>query len=129
MPLEEFCREQGLGCDDTTLKNIVDQTRRAGLEILHAKGATYYGIAAALVRIIRAILHNENAVLTVSTMVPESLGLGEVSLSLPVIINRDGVARVLPVSLNPSERKALGTSAEILKGYIAKIDRSKVMVG
>jgi L-lactate dehydrogenase len=129
MPLEEFCREQGLGCDDTTLKSIADQTRRAGLEILQAKGATYYGIAATLARIIRAILHNENAVLTVSTLVPESLGLGEVSLSLPAVINRDGVARVLPVSLNPSERKALETSAEILKGHIAKLESSKVMIG
>jgi L-lactate dehydrogenase len=127
MPLEEFCREQALGCDQTTLKNIADETRRAGFEILQAKGATYYGIGAALVRIVRAILRNENAVLTVSGLVPESLRLGEVSLSLPAIINRDGVARVLPVSLNPSERKALETSAEILKGHIARLDRSKVI--
>jgi malate/lactate dehydrogenase len=44
-----------------------------------------------------------------------------VALSLPAIINRDGVARVLPTSLNPSERKALQSSAEILKGQIARM--------
>jgi L-lactate dehydrogenase len=119
IPLEDFCREEGLPCDDTTLKNIANETRTAGFEILQAKGATYYGIGAALVRIVRAILRDEHAVLTVSSLVPESLQLGEVALSLPAIVNRDGVARVLPTSLNPSERKALEASAEILKGCIA----------
>ena len=50
--------------------------------------------------------------------------LGEVSLSLPAIINRDGVARVLPVSLDAAERKALEASAEVLKRYIATLDGS-----
>jgi L-lactate dehydrogenase len=122
IPLEDFCREEKLACDDTTLKSIANDTRTAGLEILQAKGATYYGIGAALVRIVRAILRNEHAVLTVSSLVPASLQLGAVSLSLPAIINRYGVARVLPISLNPSERKALEDSAEILKGYIARMD-------
>jgi L-lactate dehydrogenase len=124
--LENFCHEQELACDEVTLKNIANDTRTAGFEILQAKGATYYGIGAALARIVRAILRNENAVMTVSCLVPESLGLGEVSLSLPAVINRDGVARVLSISLNPSERKALETSAEFLRQHIAKIDGSKV---
>ena len=69
----------------------------------------------------REILGNEHAVLTVSSLVPASRQLGEVSLSLPAVINRDGVVRVLPISLNPSERKALETSAEVLKGQIARV--------
>jgi len=56
MPLEDFCREQKLACDESTLKTIVNDTRTAGLEILQAKGATYYGLGAALVRIVGAIL-------------------------------------------------------------------------
>jgi L-lactate dehydrogenase len=67
------------------------------MEIMDAKGATYYDIGAAIVRIVRAILRNENAVLTLSSLVPEFTGLGEVSLSLPAIINRNGVARVLSI--------------------------------
>jgi malate/lactate dehydrogenase len=51
--------------------------------------------------------------------------LGEVFLSLPAIINRDEVARVLPVSLDAAERKALEASADILKRYIAMLDGSK----
>jgi L-lactate dehydrogenase len=123
MPVEDFCRE--FACDETTLKTIVNDTRTAGLEITQAKGAPHYGVGAALVRIVRAILRNEHAVLTVSSLAPESMQLGEVSLSLPAIINRDGVARVLPVSLDAAERKALEASADILKRYIAMLDGSK----
>lgn len=54
-------------------------------------------------------------VLSVSGLAPTSLGLGEVSLSLPAIINREGIARVLPIPLSADERRALEASAEILK--------------
>jgi L-lactate dehydrogenase len=125
MPLGDFCREQGLACDETTLKGIVNDTRAAGFEILRAKGATYYGIGAALVRIVGAILRDEHAVLTVSSLAPESAGLGTVCLSLPAIINRDGVARVLPIQLDRSEREALKASAEILRRHIAMLEGFK----
>src|SRR6267143_2642441 len=82
-------------------------------------------LGAALVRIVRAILRDEQAVLTVSSLVPQSLGLGEVFFSLPAIINRNGVARVLSIPLSQSERKALEASAHALKQYIAALDTSK----
>jgi L-lactate dehydrogenase len=119
VPLEEFCQQQGLSCQENALVEIASETRRAGFDIVGAKGATYYGIGAALARIVRAILRDEHAVLTVSSLVPESIELGEVSLSLPAIINRDGVARVLSIPLNESERKALEASAGVLKQHIA----------
>jgi L-lactate dehydrogenase len=105
------------------LARIADETRTAGNDIIAAKGATYYGIGAALVRIVRAILGDEHAILTVSNPVPESMHLGEVSLSLPAIIDRQGVVRVLPVSLNSSEGKALEASAEVVKRNIATLSR------
>jgi L-lactate dehydrogenase len=119
--LEEFCREQGPECDDATLERIANDTRTAGRDIIQAKGATYYGVGAALARIVRAILRNEDAVLTVSSLAPASLQLGEVWLSLPAVINRDGVARVLPISLSLSERRDLEVSAEIIKRHMTRV--------
>jgi L-lactate dehydrogenase len=125
MPLEAFCQQLGLPYEENALGRIATETRTAGFEILGAKGATYYGIGAALVRIVRAILGDEHAVLTLSSLVPEWMGLGEVSLSLPAIINRDGIARVLNIPLNESERRALEASAGILKGHIASLGGAK----
>ncbi len=41
--------------------------------------------------------------------------------SLPAIVNRDGVVRVLSIPLNRSEQEALAASAEVLKQYIAAL--------
>jgi L-lactate dehydrogenase len=118
-PLIEFCKQMGFPCDPDGLARIASETRTAGWNIIDAKGATYFGIGAALVRIIRAILRNEDAILTVSSRVPDAMELGEVSLSLPSIINRLGIARVLPVLLDSAERKALEASADVVKRNIA----------
>jgi L-lactate dehydrogenase len=108
---------------DSSLAKVADQTRTAGGDIIEAKGATYYGIGAALVRIIRAILRDERAILTVSSRVPESMNLGDVSLSLPSIIDRHGVARVLPVAINSSEQLALEGSAEVVKRSVGALSQ------
>jgi L-lactate dehydrogenase len=120
-PLDKFSHEIGMPHIDSALAKIADQTRTAGNDIIDAKGATYYGIGAALVRIVRAILSNEHAILTVSSRVPESMNLGNVCLSLPSSIDRQGVARVHPVALNSAERAALAASAEAVKTGIAML--------
>ena len=125
VPLESFCRELDLPYDKDELRQIVKDTQAAGLETIRAKGATYYGIGTALARIADAILRDEHAVLTVSSLAPASMGLGEVSLSLPTIITRDGVGRVVSIPLDASERQALEASAETLKHYIATLKKSE----
>jgi L-lactate dehydrogenase len=122
LSLEEFCRQLGLPYDENELGRIAHETRTAGASIIRAKGATYYGIGAALVRIVRAILRDERAVFTVSSVVPEDLQLGSVSLSLPTLIGRDGIEHVLSVPLNTSEQRALLASAETLKRHISSLD-------
>jgi L-lactate dehydrogenase len=121
VPLGDFCRQFGLPYEGDALTTIENETRKAGFEIIHAKGATYYGIGAALVRIVGAILRDEHAVLTVSNLAPSSMDFGEVFLSLPAIIDRSGVARVLSIPLNQIEKEALKASADTLKGYIATL--------
>lgn len=124
VPLEEFCRQLGLPHEGSALDKIADETRAAGLEIISAKGATYFGIGAALARVVRAILRDENAVLTVSSLVPEFMELGAVSLSLPAIVNRNGVAKVLSIPLSADERSALEASARAMKEQIALLESS-----
>jgi L-lactate dehydrogenase len=124
LPLDEFSQELKLPHEESSLTRIASKTRTAGGDIIEAKGATYYGIGAALVRIICAILRDERAILTVSSRVAESMQLGEVSLSLPSIVDRHGIARVLPVALNRSERRALEASAEVVRRHIASLSQT-----
>jgi L-lactate dehydrogenase len=123
-PLAEFSKEVGLPHEESSLTRIASETRTAGGDIIEAKGATYYGIGAALVRIIRVILHDERAILTVSSRLPESMQLGDVALSLPSIVDRHGITRVLPVALSRSERRALEASAEVVRRNIASLSQT-----
>src|SRR6202789_1308357 len=123
--IERFCQQLGLPYDEETLARIAHETRTAAAEIISAKGATYYGIGAAIVRIVRAILRDERSIFTVSSLVPESLELGPVSLSLPTILHRGEIDRVLPIPLNASEERALRSSAKALKRYIGSLDGLK----
>jgi len=104
--IDDYWQESRLPSKGNAMKSIAEETRAADLEIIGAKGATYFGIGAALARIVQAILRDETAILTVSSVVPRSMELGDVSLSLPAVINRDGIARVLSIPLSPSERRA-----------------------
>jgi L-lactate dehydrogenase len=106
------------------LRRIVDSARRGSQDIMQAKGATSYGISAALTRIAIAILRDERAALTVSTVIPEAMRLGQVSLSVPAIIGREGVQRVLPIRLSDEEDRTLRRSAHILERHIATLDLS-----
>lgn len=119
--LLELCHEPCPQYDEE-LRRIADIARRGGQDIAQAKGATSYGIGAALTRIATAILRDEHAVLTVSTVVPERMDLGEGSLSVLAIIGRQGVQRVLPLRLSTEEDRALRRSAHILRRHIATLN-------
>jgi L-lactate dehydrogenase len=70
---------------------------------------------------VRSILRDERAILTVSSLVPDALELGEVCLSLPAIVGRAGIDRVIPPILAPDEERALKASAAIIRQYILGI--------
>lgn len=120
--LEEFCRQRFLPCDESLFRRIAESARRGGYDIARAKGATNYGISAALTRITRAILRDERAVLAVSTLVPDAMELGQVSLSVLAIIGRKGVHRFVPLQLSDEEKMALRRSAELVKRHIATLN-------
>jgi len=60
-------------------------------------------------------------VLTVSSLVPASMGLGELCVSLPTVLDRQGINYVVPPALALDEDRALKRSAEILKKHIATV--------
>jgi L-lactate dehydrogenase len=92
--------------------------RNSAYQIIERKGETSYGIGLALVRITQAILNDENAILPVSTLVKDYLGVSDVYLSLPAIVNRSGVRQVLHIELDEKEQAAFKNSAAALKKLI-----------
>ena len=97
------------------MQKISVEVRDAAQKIIQAKRATYYDIGMALVRIVRAVLSNENSVLTVSARLRGEYGQRDVFAGVPCIVNRNGVDRVLELSLTEEERQHFGDSCGILQ--------------
>jgi L-lactate dehydrogenase len=100
------------------LDKLFDEVKNAAYKIIEAKGATYYAVALALVRITEAILRDENSVLPLSTLIDGYCGIKDVCLSLPSIVNRGGVERVLNLDLSETEQKLFQHSAQTIKEII-----------
>ena len=123
MRLEEYCAANDVPLDRAALAEIFIQTRDAAYQIIERKGATYYAVAAGLMRIVEAILRDQGTVLSVSTLVDDgSLGEGDVCLSLPTVVGRNGVERVLKLDLSQSEADGLRRSADVLRTTIGLLD-------
>ena len=122
MPLEAFCAANGMALDEAARRQVFEQTRDAAYHIIERKGATYYAVAAGLMRIVEAILRDQHTVLSVSSLIPDgTFGEGDVCLSLPTVVGRGGVHRVLRLDLSPAEAGALQRSADVLRGTIQQI--------
>ena len=92
------------------------------LEIIDCKKSTYYGIGMALARITKAILDNENSILTVSSYLDNKYGHDDVFIAVPSIVNENGVTEVLELPLEKEEKRKFDDSIKIMKENIAKLD-------
>ncbi|MEA1925488.1 MAG: L-lactate dehydrogenase [Candidatus Altiarchaeota archaeon] len=121
--LRDYCRKRETGCDyEKELDDIFRKVKNAAYEIIDAKGATYYAIALALVRIVEAVLRDENSVLPVSTLISDYYGVDDVCLSIPSIVNRGGVKEFLRMDLSDKEQKQFRDSAGKLRKIINELD-------
>lgn len=118
IPVEQYI-ERDEKYKKEELKKIFTNVRDAAYQIIEKKGATYYGIAMGLVRITRAILHNENAILTVSAYLDGEYGDKDVYIGVPAIINRGGIREVLEMELNEEEKEQFKHSTNVLKEILA----------
>lgn len=97
------------------LEEIFVNVRDAAYHIIERKGATYYGIGMSLVRITKAILNNENCILTVSSYLDGEYGQQDVFIGVPAVINRGGIREVLEIELNEKEKEQFSHSVAVLK--------------
>ncbi len=123
MLLTEYCEIcEGSSDHEKTLRKIFKEVKTAAYEIINTKGATYYAVGLALVRIVGAILRDENSVLPVSVLINDYYGIYDVCLSIPSVVNAKGIRRFLKIKLSDTEVKQFKHSAETLKNIIEKID-------
>lgn len=121
MRLPAFCVSQGFDCRQEAMDDIFHRTRDAAYQIIERKGATYYAVAGGLVRIVEAILRDQNTVLSVSSLVRDYYGISDVCLSMPTVLGRNGIKHMLRLELNEQEIDGLRKSADVLHATIEQL--------
>ncbi len=116
--IDEFCKVAGHSLSDEEKEEIAQQTKTAGAEIIKRKGATFYGIGIAVDTLCQSLIHDENTIRTVGTLLKGEFGLNDVVLNVPCIVGANGIEKVLEVQLPADEQKKLEASAAKIKDIL-----------
>ena len=106
------------------LASIVDRTRNGGAEIvaLLKTGSAYYAPSAAAVQMVEAIALDKRRILPCSAWLQGEFGLRDVFCGVPCKLGRNGLERILEITLSDAERAALVKSAEAVRSTQAVVD-------
>ena len=111
------------GCDPKkTHEEITGRVRDSAYHIIDYKGSTYYAIGLSLTRISGAILRNEHSILTVSLLLQGEYDINNVCLSVPCVVGKKGVERIITARLSEDEQTALKASAQTLRKILNNIE-------
>lgn len=121
MPLESFDRLRGIDLPEPVRKEIDRQVRQAAYTIIAGKGATYYGIGSALARIVKVILYDQRAIMTVCLPTADVVDVSDVTLSLPRLVGGSGVLETFPLPLSEKETAQLRHSALVIRGALDEL--------
>ena len=100
---------------------IATEVRTAAYEIIKRKGATNHAIGLTTAALLRSALRGERRVLTVSRVQTGALGLRDVALSLPTVVDVGGAVDVIAPKMDDGERSGLERSADVLRQAIASL--------
>lgn len=106
----------------TELQQIEDEVRNSGAKVIGLKGATYYAIAMSVHQLCESIMRNSSCVYTVSGLITGQYGIKDVCLSLPFVVDSQGIKQTLEPPLTAEEKAQLLHSADVLKETIASVN-------
>ncbi|RME66286.1 MAG: L-lactate dehydrogenase [Caldilineae bacterium] len=118
LSLETYCQQMGIDFGDGDRAAIDRQVRNAAYSIIEGKGATYYGIGAALAHIVDVLLRDRRAILTVCTPQPQVESVSDVTVALPHLVGGAGILDTLYPALSEAEHQALDRSASVVREAI-----------
>ena len=121
LDLQDFCRLRGKALNPQDMDRLYREVQGSADAIIRRKGATYYGIAMAVGRIAECIVKDEHAVLPVSAVLEGEYGLEKLALSVPAIVGKNGLEKILEIPLSQTERTALDSSAQQMQQAIRQV--------
>lgn len=101
---------------------VTEYVKKSGGVIISRKGATYNGVAAAVVYICKALFTGVDSILCLSVLMKGEYGIEDVCLSIPVLLGSQGIVSTLAPALTEKETELLKISAEAMKSVISQVN-------
>jgi len=103
------------------IDELVVRTRNGGAEVvaLLKTGSAYYAPSAAAVQMVEAIVLDKKRILPCSAWLQGEFGLTDVYCGVPCLLGRNGLERIVSITLTDDERAALHASAESVRSIQA----------
>lgn len=105
---------------DEETREIFRQTARSGYEVVRKKGHTSFAIAMAATLVIEALAWDTRRTMPLSVWIEDWLGVRDVCLSLPVVLGRGGIRRVLQPEFSAEEANAFRQCAQVVREGIER---------
>ena len=118
VPLREFFEMRGYPDPDAYLKEVIKGVRKDAGDLSYRKDDTFYGVAMAARRVCEAIVRDEKAVLSVSSLMYGAFDIDGIALSMPAVIGAEGVECLVPVEMNENELDEIRKSAATVKSIV-----------
>ncbi len=106
---------------DLDLDKAVEEARFIAAEVIRRKGATIYGPAVCIYRMVRAVVEDTKEEIPTSVVLQGEFGISDVAVGVPVILGKNGVEKIVEYKFSDEEIQALKRSAEILKERLKEL--------
>ena len=113
--------------DSEKLNAIIERTKVGGGELVKLMGTSaWYAPGSAAAQMVEAIICNSRRVFPVCAMLNGEYGLKNIYLGVPVVLGKNGIEKIVEVSLNADEKELLNKSAEAVKSVMNVLDNMKM---
>ncbi len=127
VPLPRYTTVAGIPLPDLLpadrIEAIVNRTRNGGAEIVGylKTGSAYYAPSSSVVEMVRSIVKNKKKILPCAAMLSGEYGQDGIYVGVPVKLGRNGIDKIVEITLTDEEQTALNKSCEAVKGLIGSL--------
>lgn len=104
--------------DETEQNLITTEIRNYWKSLRNFKSRSQFGIAKNTFDVLNSIIKNNELIIPASIVLNGEYGEQDISMGIPVKINKDGIKEIIEIKLNQSEHNLLKISAQTIRDYV-----------
>ncbi len=106
--------------ENEAARRLAGRLARSGFEVVERKGYTNFAVSMAAALVVEAVAWDTRRTMPLSVLVDGYLGVSGVCLSMPVVVGRQGITRMLHPRFSQEEAAAFRRSAQVVAEAIRR---------